>query len=84
MSKKQFVKNYIVDNPRIWTMNGLYRTFNGHDVHGGLRYHKAILEVSMTTIRNAVSELDSENKVDVYFKYGHCYDYLRIKVLQND
>jgi len=81
MSKKNFVKEYIIDNPRIWTMNGLHRTFNGKDVRGAWQYHTAILDVSMTTIRKAVQELQKENRVELYYRYGDCYDYLRIKVL---
>lgn len=56
-----------------WTVNSLHRKLTG--VESGVRWHKAIINCSHSTVRRALESIVNEsNDWHSHFPYGDAYD----------
>lgn len=73
--KKAKVKEYLLKNPGVYTVNSAH--FAIVQSRFGVRWGTPLFEVSKSTIRRALDELESLECVTVGWKGGgHCYDSL--------
>ena len=81
ITKKERVKITVLQwEHRVLWVNYLHRMITGSD--GIVQWHNPLFEVSKSTVRRALDELEREGHMESYYIYGHCYDtkmYKKIK-----
>lgn len=60
------------------SVNSLHFRITG--VKNGIRWHSENFSVSKSTVRRALEELINTGKASSWYRYGHCYDYVRYEI----
>lgn len=78
MTKKGKIKEIVRSTIIETTVSNMHFQLTG--VRHGIRWASGTMEVSKTTVRNALNEMATDGELQAYYRYGHCYDEVRYRL----